>query len=98
MAFKKGRSGNPLGRQPGSKNRFTTLKEKFLEAFQKTGGVDGLANWINANPRNRGMFYQMLTKLFPQEQVHSGEIKTDGQLTVKVVQLKDQDGNGNSDK
>jgi len=89
MPFKKGQSGNPNGRKPGQPNRFTQLKEAFLDAFKQTGGVDGLVSWIKASPHNRGQFYVLITKLFPTEIEHSGEIKL----------LKfDFGDNGNGDK
>jgi len=40
MAFKKGQSGNPLGRTPGSKNKKTVAKEHALKA--KIEDVDGV--------------------------------------------------------
>ena len=98
MAFKKGQSGNPAGRRPGQLNKFTTLKQAFLDAFELTGGVDALAAWIQANPRNRGMFYNLVTKLFPQEVAHSGAIKTADKLILEVVHTrpeKVEGGNGN---
>ena len=68
------KSGNP-GRPKGSPNKFTTLKQAFLEAFETTGGTQGLADWIKKSERNRAMFYSLVTKLFPQEVAHSGEVK-----------------------
>lgn len=68
------KSGNP-GRPKGSPNKFTALKAAFLEAFETTGGTAGLAAWIKRSEHNRAMFYQLITKLFPQEVAHSGEVK-----------------------
>jgi hypothetical protein len=70
--FKPGEGGRPKG----SKNKFTSLKDKFILAFEKTGDVKGLVDWIKKNPKNRAAFYQMITKLFPVDIAHSGEIKT----------------------
>jgi hypothetical protein len=87
--LKNGASGNANGRPRGSKNKFTQLKEAFLNAFEQTGGVDGLVSWVKASPHNRGQFYVLITKLFPTEIEHSGEIKL----------LKfDFGDNGNGDK
>ena len=38
--FVQGSSGNPNGRPVGSKNKFTTLKSAFIDAFEEIGGVD----------------------------------------------------------
>ena len=43
--FVQGSSGHPNGRPVGSKNKFTTLKSAFIEAFEEIGGVDNLIEW-----------------------------------------------------
>ena len=67
------KAGNP-GRPKGSPNKFTTLKQAFLDAFEQTGGAAGLVDWIRKSERNRATFYQLVTRLFPQEVAHSGEV------------------------
>ena len=62
--FQPGQSGNPAGRTPGSRNRFTALKEAFVEAFEGIGGVEGLMAWARNNPDK---FYPILARLFPKE-------------------------------
>lgn len=62
------------GRPKGTPNKFTSLKQSFLDAFEQTGGTAGLAAWIAKSERNRSVFYQLVTKLFPQEVAHSGEL------------------------
>ncbi len=76
--------GNP-GRPKGSPNKFTTLKQAFLDAFVKIGGTEALAEWAGKSERNRAVFYQIVTKLFPQEVAHSGQVKTDGKLTIEII-------------
>ena len=86
--------GNP-GRPKGSVNKFTTLKAAFLEAFERTGGADGLVQWIQESRQNRGAFYTLITRLFPQEVEHSGT-GPDNALIVKVIHTTDgEGGNGN---
>ena len=88
-------TGPGPGRPKGSKNKFTTLKRAFLNVFEKMGGEETLLEFAETH---KLVFYQMLTKLFPQEVEHSGEIKTTDPLIVKVVFVKDVDsdkGNGN---
>ena len=48
--FVEGSSGNPNGRPLGSKNKFTTLKNTFIEAFEELGEVDNLVEWARGQP------------------------------------------------
>ena len=62
--FVQGSSGNPNGRPVGSKNKFTTLKSAFIDAFEEIGGVDNLVEWARCNQTE---FYRMLSRLLPRE-------------------------------
>ena len=59
------------GRPKGAKNKFTNLKDAFLDAFKEIGGTDELVIW-GMKPQNRGEFYKMITKLFPKAVELSG--------------------------
>jgi len=67
MKFPKGHSGNPKGRKRGTVNKFTSLKQDFLSAYNdpRVGGVEGLITWLLESKHNRAMFYNWLTKLLP---------------------------------
>ena len=62
--FVQGLSGNPNGWPVGSKNKFTTLKSAFIDAFEEIGGVDNLVEWARFNETE---FYRMLARLMPRE-------------------------------
>ena len=62
--FVEGSSGNPNGRPVGSKNKFTTLKNAFIETCEELGGVDNLVEWAKANQTE---FYRMVARLMPRE-------------------------------
>ena len=87
--FRPGMSGNPNGRPKGSKNKFTDLKNTFLEAFEKTGGVPALVKWVKQSSRNRGLFYQILAKMLPSN-VTVGDHKD---LKYEII-FKDDDDDG----
>lgn len=65
MPFEKGQSGNPDGKKPGTVNKFTSLKDSFLKAFEELGGSKALIDWAKKSERNRGAFFQMITKMLP---------------------------------
>ena len=54
------------GRPKGSKDKFTNLKQAFLDAFEGIGGAEALQVWAK-DPANRKDFYQMITKLLPKD-------------------------------
>jgi len=61
------------GRPKGLKNKFTSLKDSFIEAFEKTGGTEGLINFINESKKNRSMFYGWITKMLPSNVDFTGK-------------------------
>jgi len=71
------------GRKEGSKNKFTNLKDVFLEVFENIGGAEELERWVGESKRNKAMFYQWLTRMLPTSV--SGDVKGDITLTVKKV-------------
>ena len=99
----KGGAGAPVpgpGRRKGSRNKIShTAKENISKVFDMLGGIDGLHRWANRNDHNRAIFYQSLySKIIPMEHEHSGQINGKQSLTIRVVQIKDENGNGNSGK
>lgn len=94
-------TGPGPGRPKGMPNKFTTLKNAFIEAFDRTGGTDGLVEWIDKSSRNREAFYNWITKLFPHEVALSGS-ESGKELVLKVIHTGangkgNGKGNGNGD-
>ena len=80
MAFKKGQSGNPKGREKGSSNKFNKqFKDLLTETYQaleeKTG--HGLQKWAEEHPTD---FYRICAKLVPQQ------ITGEGGGPIEIVQ------------
>jgi Family of unknown function (DUF5681) len=63
MTFKKGQSGNPAGKKPGTPNKTTTaLREQILESLDRAGGIEYL-QWLAKN--YPGPFCSLLGKVLP---------------------------------
>jgi len=77
-------TGPGPGRPKGSTNKFTDLKQAYLDVFEKIekeGSKKDTATktffeWATKNDKNQGMFYQMLSKMLPSN------VSVDGDLNV----------------
>lgn len=76
------------GRQKGTLNKFTTLKQAFLQAFEKLGGVDGLVRWAQTDEHGEKVFYTLLARMLPREVVVAG---TDEVQPGNLRGLKDEE-------
>lgn len=91
------------GRPKGSKNKFTDLKQAYLDVFEKievegkkkNNQVKTLYMWATKNDKNQGIFYQMISKMLPSslDVDHRGHIA----LTLSDKFLPDMD-NGSKPK
>jgi len=76
------------GRKKGTPNRFTTLKQSFLDAYMLLGGTEGLTLWAKKNHVSKGEFYKLITKMLPRE-VH---VSPDSELSPgNLTALKDEE-------
>ena len=68
------------GKQKGTPNKFTNLKQAFLDVFEqiekesKEGEVKSFFEWSIKNDKNRGLFYQLISKMLPTNPVIEGEL------------------------
>ena len=70
--FKKGHPKLPgAGRKKGTPNKFTTLKQAFLNSFVNIGGEDALTMWGKPY-KNRKDFYKMVATMLPRKAEVSG--------------------------
>ena len=58
-----GGTANPNGRPKGSKNKFTQLKDAFLEAFEEVGGKDFVVRSAKEDPK---AFLTLMAKMLPR--------------------------------
>jgi hypothetical protein len=81
MTFKKGQSGNPAGKKPGTPNKTTKqLREQILESLDHAGGIEYLV-WLAKN--YPALFCGLLSKVLPTTIADAGE---DGPLKIELVQ------------
>ena len=74
MTDAKFKRGHPKkgGKKKGTPNKFTNLKQAYLDVFEKIEkehkkdeSIDSFYKWAIKNQRNQGMFYQMISKMLP---------------------------------
>jgi len=102
--FKDGHSGNPNGRPKGSKNKFTNLKQAFLDTYEeiekeskKDNSIKSLYEWATKNDRNQGVFYQLISKMLPSNVGIEGNIKHRHRLSMADLKksMEEYDKSGN---
>jgi len=78
------------GRKRGTPNKFTDLKQAFLDVFERIEkdaeekpNVDGLYGWAMKNSRNQGMFYQIISKMLPSNV--NADLSGDISITVNKI-------------
>ena len=90
MPTQKFRKGEPrpvnAGRRKGTPNKFTSIKQSFLDAFkdERVGGTEGLVLWVKKNERNRAMFYGWITKMLPSS-ITGGEDDKGKPLPIRLI-------------
>ncbi len=80
MPFAKGNTFGKKGKPKGAVNKTTiSIKNAFLEAFEKRGGVKALLAWADDEP---GEFYRIMSKLLPREM----DVTMGGEVNVKLTE------------
>jgi len=90
--FKPGESRpKNAGRKKGTPNKIAkSAKEAIEKAVEEIGGWKELAKWAKKNNRNQEKLYDWYFKMLPTNVGvdHSGQIKTDNTVTVKVIHVQ----------
>ena len=72
------------GRKKGTPNKVTaTVKEVFMETFDKMGGVPRMIAWADEEPAE---FYKLYARLIPTE----AKVDLAGELNVTLLQFNDK--------
>ncbi len=66
MPFEKGKEKTG-GREKGTLNKFTTLKQAFLDAFQdeEIGGKNGMVKVFSQTDLRKMEFFKLISKMLP---------------------------------
>jgi hypothetical protein len=88
MKFKKGQSGNLAGRPKGAKNKFTNLKESFLEAYRAEDGFGGDEQLKKFARENRHDFLNMVKGMLPK----NVEVKSENETVINVISAVPEPG------
>ena len=95
MPTKKFVKGEPrpknAGRRKGTPNKFTTLKQAFLNAFnsEKMGGEKGMTEVFAANSFTKREFYKLISKMLPSNVTVDGDLNVSFQASEKFMPKKD---------
>ena len=91
--------GNP-GRPKGTPNKFTNLKQAFLDVFEKieneskeNSEVKSFYQWVLKNDRNRGTFYQLISKMLPSNVTVDGDMNLTYLVSEKFLPKEDKKEN-----
>jgi len=80
-----------FGRPKGVKNKFTDLKQIFIEAFHDLGGKEELVRWAK-DKRNRTKFYELTAKMLPKEIKAELENKVVDKVSIEVIHSNGSSG------
>lgn len=81
--FVKGKD-NP-GRKKGALNKFTTLKQSFLDAYnsKEMGGTNGLVDAFKPTPYTKRDFFKLIAKMLPSNVNVEGDLNVTFQASEK---------------
>jgi len=87
------------GRSKGSKDKFTNLKQAYLDVFdkiekkslEKDNAIKSFFEWATKSDRNQGMFYQMVAKMLPSNMNVEGSLSISYQLSEKFMPKTDNE-------
>lgn len=80
------------GKQKGTPNKFTNLKQAFLDVFERiekeskdNEDLKSFFEWVIKNDRNRGTFYQLISKMLPSNVTLDGDMNVTYLISEKFL-------------
>jgi len=92
--FQKGDKKPPnSGRKKGTPNKFTTLKQAFINAFnsKEMGGEEGMTKVFATNNFTKREFYKLISKMLPSNVTVDGDLKVTFQASEKFMPKTDNE-------
>lgn len=89
IPFEPGKSGNPLGRPKGSRNK---LGEAFLEALHDDFNTHGVAAIVQVREEKPDQYLKVIASILPKElnvNVNDTDAMTDDELISRLRRLDD---------
>ena len=86
--FDKGKPrAKTAGRKKGTPNKFTTLKDAFINAFNSKamGGEKGMTAVFAANSFTKREFYKLISKMLPSNVTVDGDLNLTFQASDKFM-------------
>ena len=74
------------GRPKGKKNKFTTLKESFLDSFKNIGGTEKLTEWAR-KPKNMRDFLTLIARMLPNKV--EADVKIEPLIIIRSAQSEE---------
>lgn len=96
MPTKKFVKGEPrpknAGRRKGTPNKFTTLKQAFINAFnsKEMGGERGMTEVFASTSFTKREFYKLIAKMLPSNVTVEGDLKVTFQASEKFMPKIDE--------
>lgn len=75
------------GRKQGTPNKFTTLKQAYLDAFKskEIGGSDGIVEVFSKTAFTKRDFFKLMSKMLPTNVNVEGDLKVTFQASEKFM-------------
>jgi len=86
--FQKGDKKPPnSGRKKGTPNKFTTLKQAYLDAFnnEEIGGSEGIVDAFKSNAFTKREFFKLMAKMLPASIDVAGNLNVTFEASEKFM-------------